>query len=131
VSKPVICRGSPLRARRDARGINDLPLAWRMRCKLAMVLRIELQHSDAETVLTLIGRISSLDVQQLKVQIERARSPVALDLREVRLVSLDAVRFLAVAERSGIELRHLPQYVREWILLERPRVRAAEQNGPR
>lgn len=95
-----------------------------------MVLRIELQHSDAETVLTLIGRICSLDVQELKAQIEQARSPVALDLREVRLVGLDAVRFLAAAERSGIELRHLPPYVREWILLERPRVRAARAERP-
>lgn len=95
-----------------------------------MVMRIELQHSDAETVLTLIGRISSLDMQQLKVQIEQARSPVALDLREVRLVGLDAVRFLAVAERSGIELRHVPPYVREWILLEKPRVRAARAEQP-
>ena len=102
-----------------------MPLASYMQCKLAMVLRIELQHNDAETVLTLIGRISSPDVQQLKAQIERARIPVALDFREVRLVGLDAVRFLAAAERSGIELRQLPRYVREWILLERPRVRAA------
>ncbi len=101
-----------------------------MQCKLAMVMRIELQHNDAETVLTLIGRICSLDVPQLRAQIEQARSPVVLDLREVRLVGLDAVRFLAAAELGGIELRHVPQYVREWILLERPRVRAARAEPP-
>jgi hypothetical protein len=38
------------------------------------------------------------------------------------LVDLDAVHFLAAAERHGIHLRQLPQYVREWILQEKPRV---------
>ena len=43
-------------------------------------------------------------------------------LRTVRLVDLDAVRFLAAAERRGVELRNLPRYVREWIFIETPRL---------
>ena len=43
-----------------------------------------------------------------------------LELHQVRLVDLDAVRFLAAAERGGVELRHVPPFVRAWIQLERP-----------
>jgi hypothetical protein len=44
-----------------------------------------------------------------------AESRLALDLTQVTLVSLEAVRALTVAEANGIELRNCPAYVREWI----------------
>lgn len=87
-----------------------------------MTLRIEQIADDSETIFTLIGRITSPDVQQLKAEIAEARNRVTLDLQQVWLVDLDAVHFLAAAEQRGIHLRQLPQYVREWILQERPRV---------
>ncbi len=87
-----------------------------------MVLRIEEVPGDSGTTFTLIGRITSQDVQDLKAQVAEAPSPVALDLHQVRLVDLDAARFLAAAERRGVELRQVPQYVREWILLEKLRL---------
>jgi anti-anti-sigma regulatory factor len=87
-----------------------------------MVLRIEQVADDSETTFTLIGRITSPDVQQLKAEIAEARNRVTLDLQQVWLVDLDAVHFLAAAEQHGIQLRHLPQYVRAWILQEKPRV---------
>ncbi len=70
----------------------------------------------------LIGRIASPDVQDLKARVAEEPNPVALDLQQVRLVDLDAVHFLATAERRGVELRNLPQYVREWISVETPRL---------
>jgi hypothetical protein len=91
-----------------------------------MVMRIEQTASESETIFTLIGRITSSDVQQLKAEIDAARKPIALDLLQVRLVDLDAVWFLAAAERKGIVLRHVPPYVREWIFLEKPRVAQLE-----
>ncbi len=78
--------------------------------------------SDSQTIVMLIGRITSPDVQRLKEQIAEVPGPVALDLQQVLLVDLDAARFLAAAERRGIELRHLPPYVREWVNLEKPRL---------
>jgi hypothetical protein len=87
-----------------------------------MVLRIEQVRSDSGTVFLLIGRITSPDVQDLKAQVAEEPNPVALDLQQVRLVDLDAVHFLAAAERSGVELLNLPQYVREWISVEKPRL---------
>ena len=70
----------------------------------------------------LIGRITSPDVQDLKARVADEANPVALDLQQVRLVDLDAVRFLAAAERRGVELRNVPKYVREWIFVETPRL---------
>jgi anti-anti-sigma regulatory factor len=87
-----------------------------------MTLKIEQLTNDSETIFTLIGRITSPDVQQLKAEIAEARNRVTLDLEQVSLVDLDAVHFLAAAEQQGIHLRRLPQYVREWILEEKPRV---------
>jgi anti-anti-sigma regulatory factor len=91
-----------------------------------MTLRIEQITNDSETIFTLIGRITSPDVQQLKAEIAEARNRVILDLQQVWCVDLDAVHFLAAAEQSGIHLRQLPQYVREWIFQEMPRVGALE-----
>jgi anti-anti-sigma regulatory factor len=87
-----------------------------------MTLRIEQLTKDSETIFTLIGRITSPDVQQLKAEIAETQNRVTLDLEQVSLVDLDAVHFLAMVEQQGIHLRHLPQYVREWILQEKPRV---------
>jgi ABC-type transporter Mla MlaB component len=83
-----------------------------------MVLKIELLQTGSGTVLTLIGRITSHDVQRLKAQLADLKHSVALDLGQVHLVDLDAVHFLAESQRMGVELRRLPPYVREWIRLE-------------
>jgi len=91
-----------------------------------MVLRIEPAPNDSPTLLKLVGRIASPDVQELKALIAEMPNPVALDLQEVKLVDLDAVRFLAAVERGGLELRNLPPYVREWVLLERKRLGDSE-----
>ena len=86
-----------------------------------MVLRIEQTSSDPETVLTLAGRIGSDDVQALKTYTEHFER-LTLDLDQVHLVNLDAVRFLAECETKGIELRNCRPHVRAWIYLEKPRI---------
>ena len=91
-----------------------------------MVLRIEPAPNDSPTLLKLVGRIASPDVQQLKVLIAESPNPLALDLQEVELVDLDAVRFLAAVERGGLELRNLSPYVRAWVLLESARLGDSE-----
>lgn len=94
-------------------------MAPRLPFSRVVILKIEDVSSESGTALTLSGRIASRDVQQLKARLAEARGPVALELQQVRLVDLDAVRFLAAAERGGVELRHVPPFVRAWILLER------------
>ena len=75
-------------------------------------------------VLRVSGRIDCAYVEVLQELIEAektAKGRLALDLKEVTVVSLEAVRALTVAEANGIELRNCPAYVREWIFRERER----------
>jgi anti-anti-sigma regulatory factor len=88
-----------------------------------MVLRIETTLDGRIAVLRLSGRMEFEQVQELKAQIDGNTQEIALDLEQVRLVDLDAAHFLAVCEARGIELRHCPPYVREWIRAEKPRIR--------
>ena len=83
-----------------------------------MVLRIEEHPDGPRTTLVLSGRIESSDVQQLKSQIDGSETDVALDLRQVRIVDREAVRFLARCETEGIELLECPPFVRAWIQSE-------------
>ncbi len=71
------------------------------------------------TSLRLSGRIQSEHLEALKAQIRRNSTAIVLDLEDVTLVDLDAVRFLGGCEAEGIGLLHCPPYVRQWILRER------------
>lgn len=89
------------------------------------MLKIERTRSDSKHVLTLTGRIGSDDVQALKAlqaSMEEAELPCALDLTQVDLINLDAVRFLATLEMRGIELRNGRPHVRAWIDVEKRRI---------
>jgi len=82
-----------------------------------MVLKIDRSSEKGRTTLRLSGRIQSEQLEQLKMQMEGIE--VVLDLKDVRLVDRDVVRFLGVCELNGTELRHCSPYIREWILKER------------
>ena len=60
-------------------------------------------------------------LQELTENEATAKGRLALDLTEVTVVSLEAVRALTVAEANGIELRNCPAYIREWISQVRER----------
>jgi hypothetical protein len=85
---------------------------------LKMILKIDRGSERGRTILRLSGRIQSEQLEQLKVQMEGIPEAV-LDLKDVRLVDRDVVRFLGVCELNGTELRHCSAYIREWILKER------------
>ena len=75
-------------------------------------------------VLRVSGRIDCayLEVLQELIEDEKtAKGRLTLDLTEVTVVSLEAVRALSVAEANGIELRNCPAYIREWISQVRKR----------
>jgi hypothetical protein len=44
-----------------------------------------------------------------------------LDLEEVDLVDIDAVRFLNAFESTGVSILHCSPYIREWMVRERCR----------
>ena len=86
-----------------------------------MTLRIQRKAEQDLIVFTLSGRIQAEQVPELEALLE-SETPdhdVALDLKEVRLVDRDVVRFLAHLETQGMELKNCSAYMREWILRER------------
>jgi hypothetical protein len=90
-----------------------------MELRHAMTCKIERFHTPGGFVMFRVsGRIDGEYVEVLQELTENektAKCKLALDLTEVTVVSLEAVRALTVAEASGIELRNCPAYVREWI----------------
>ena len=84
-----------------------------MTCKIDRVLT-----PGGFVVFRVSGRIDDAYFELLQELIENektAKGRLALDLTEVTVVSLEAVRALTVAEANGIELRNCPAYLREWI----------------
>jgi anti-anti-sigma regulatory factor len=80
-----------------------------------MTLRIERGTRQGFTVFTLSGRMEAEHVAELKTLFDRDYRNLILDLREVRLVDRDAVRFLRGCEADGMKLENCPAYVREWM----------------
>jgi len=76
---------------------------------------LRLEKSRDSHLLRVIGRIDAENIAELKMQMQIHSSPVALELSDMTLVDADAVRFLALAEAAGTELRNCPLFVREWI----------------
>ena len=85
-----------------------------------MTCRIDLLPIEQGVVVHVSGRITGEDLDVLRTALEEGRV-VAIDLTEVELVDRDAVRLLARTEGTGIELRHCPAYIREWVTRERGR----------
>ena len=85
-----------------------------------MTCRIDSMLIEQGVVLRISGRIAGEDLDVLRNALEDGRV-VALDLTEVELADRDAVTLLARTEGNGIELRHCPAYIREWVTRERGR----------
>ncbi len=78
-----------------------------------------LKNGDDSVVFALSGRVKAEHTVTLGELLCREHGPKILDLGEVVLVDRDVVRFLASCEAAGIELKHCPAYVREWVRRER------------
>ena len=90
-------------------------------------MKIEKQSDGKTTIIWLIGRIRSEDLEELKAQTNDSSERMILDLNEVTLVDADVVRFLSTSEEEGITLIRCPPYVREWI--QRERAEGETQSG--
>jgi len=82
-----------------------------------MTLKIERIRSR----IRLSGEFRSEQLDQVKAEIERCESPAVLDLGELNLVDVEAVRFFNACEAMGISVSHCLPYIREWMLRERSR----------
>jgi hypothetical protein len=86
-----------------------------------MTLKIKRIAGKHTTRICLSGQLRSEHIGEVKSEIERGGPRVALDLREVDLVDIDAVRFLNECESAGGPILHCSPYIREWMLQERSR----------
>jgi hypothetical protein len=84
-----------------------------------MTLKIERCGDGAITTIRLIGRMRAERVMELAQQIAESESKIVLDLEEVKLVDVEAVRFLGNCEVAGVTLLNCAPYIRDWIGKER------------
>jgi len=95
-----------------------------------MTLRIDISDERDRVVFTLTGPIQAEQVAELQelVESDLPDHRLVLDLKEVKLVDRDAVRFLGEIEAQGARLRNCSAFVREWICRERSEMRNTELN---
>lgn len=82
-----------------------------------MTLKIE----RSTTRVLLSGDLRSEELQHVRTELEKCKSPAVLDLEEVNLADVDGVRFLNGCEEKGISVVHCSPYIREWMSRERNR----------
>src|SRR6266852_7856414 len=83
----------------------------------SMTLRID----RVQKRVRLSGEFRSEHVHQVKAELDRCQSPVALDLEEVGLVDVEAIRFLNSCEAAGVSVLNGSAYIRTWMSQERER----------
>ena len=82
-----------------------------------MTLRID----RVQQRVRLSGEFRSGHVDQVKAELDRCQSQVALDLEEVGIVDVEAIRFLNSCEAVGVSVLGGPAYIRTWMSQERER----------
>jgi anti-anti-sigma regulatory factor len=94
-----------------------------------MTLRIQISDERERLVFTLTGRIQTEQISELQALL-RSELPghnLIVDLKDVKLVDRDAVRFLAQIEAQGVRLRNCSAFIREWISQERNGIQFARR----
>jgi hypothetical protein len=86
-----------------------------------MTIKFEKETRRLKTKICLSGRLQAKHLEELKTQLEGARSQIALDLNGVMLVDIEIVRFLNVCETNGVLLLNCSPYIREWMSREKGR----------
>ena len=81
-----------------------------MTCKV-----VRLIERDQLVLLHISGHLQEVHVSMIEEFLAKETDPAVLDLAEVTLVDREAVRFLAVCNMRGIELRNCPEFIREWM----------------
>ena len=84
-----------------------------------MTFKIEKHRDRRSTTIRLIGRMGADHLSELEKQIRESESKIVLDLEELNLVDVEAVRFLGMCETQGVTLVNCSPYIRDWIGKER------------
>jgi hypothetical protein len=83
-----------------------------------MTFNIEKYSDGPSTTIRLIGRIQAEHLEELEKQIRESGPAIILDLEELTLVDVEAVRFLGICEAQGVTLLNCALYIRDWISKE-------------
>ena len=84
-----------------------------------MTLRIERVSVRRGTRFRISGELRSEQLNDLRTEIECGGPQVTLDLDELCLVDVDAVRFLNACGAQGVKIVNCSRYLREWMHRER------------
>ena len=84
-----------------------------------MTLKIDKNSDEYGTTIRLIGRMGAEHLPELEKQMRESQSKIVLDLEELKLVDVEAVRFLGSCEVAGVTLVDCSPYIRDWIGKER------------
>ena len=84
-----------------------------------MTLRMERFSVRCGTRIRLSGELRNEQLNDLRTEIERGGPQVTLDLDELNLVDIDAVRFLNDCGAQGVRVTNCSPYIREWMYQER------------
>ena len=84
-----------------------------------MTFKIEKYRDGHSTTIRLIGRMRAEHLSELEKQMKESESKIVLDLEELNLVDVEAVRFLGICETQGITLLNCSPYIHDWIGKER------------
>lgn len=84
-----------------------------------MTLKIDRIREKAGTRVRLSGELRSAHLEDLRTECARMTAPLVLDLEEVDLVDLDAVRWLNGCQTRGVRVENRTPYIREWMDQER------------
>jgi hypothetical protein len=71
------------------------------------------------TRIRLSGELRNEQLKDLRTEIQRSGPQVILDLDELNLVDIDAVRFLNACGAQGVKIVNRSPYIREWMYRER------------
>jgi anti-anti-sigma regulatory factor len=80
-----------------------------------VTFKIEKYRDGNSTTIRLIGRMRAEHLSELEKQIKESEPKIVLDLEELNLVDVEAVRFLGMCEKQGVALLNCSGYIRDWI----------------
>jgi hypothetical protein len=83
-----------------------------------MTLRMDCLPVRHGTRIRLSGELRNEQLDDLRSEIERGGPQVTLDLDELNLVDIDAVRFLNICGAQGVRIVNCSPYIREWMYRE-------------
>jgi hypothetical protein len=84
-----------------------------------LTLKIERICEQAETRFHLSGELRSAHLDEVRAEIATVALPVILDLEEVHLVDIEAVRWLNACPGEGVQVANCAPYIREWMYQEK------------